>query len=101
MGSRLELQTLLETNFDGCYVYYDPPESVRMSYPAIRFSRKKIDNTFANNSVYKQNTAYELILIYDDPDSDLPMRISRLPMCVHDRAYVADNLHHEVYTLYF
>jgi len=101
MANRLYLQALLENLLGSRNVYYDPPESVRMKYPAIRYFRKKINNTFANDSVYKQDTCYELIAIYDDPDSDIPLKLSTLPKCVHDRQYVADNLYHDVFTLYF
>lgn len=101
MADRLELQTLLEEILGSENVYFDPPESKKMSYPAIRYSRNRINNRFADNSVYKQDLRYEVIAIYRDPDSDLPLKISRLPKCAHDRAYVADNLHHDVFTLYF
>lgn len=101
MVNRPDLQTLFEDILGSRNVYYDPPESVKMQYDAIRYSRKKIDNRFANNNVYKQDNAYEVIAIYRDPDSDIPIKISKLPMCSHDRHYVADNLHHDVFTLYY
>lgn len=101
MASRLKLQTMLEEILGSRNVYYNPPESVKMQYNAIRYSRKRINNTFANDSVYKQDDCYELIVIYRDPDSDIPMKISKLPRCNHDRQYIADNLIHDVFTLYY
>lgn len=101
MADRADLQILLENILGSRNVYCDPLESVRMNYPAIRYSRSKIDNTFANNSVYRQDNRYEVIVMYYDPDSELPGLISRLPKCSHDRSYVSDNLHHDVFTLYF
>ena len=101
MANRLDLQTLFEELLGSHNVYFDPPESVKMNYPAIKYSRSEINTSFANNSAYMQNNRYEVIVIYNDPDSELPGRISRLPMCSHDRGYVADNLHHDVFTLYF
>lgn len=101
MANRLDLQTLFEGLLGSRNVYLDPPESVKMSYPAIRYTRSGINNTFANDSVYKQDNRYEVTVIYGDPDSELPALVSRLPMCRHDRHYVADNLHHDVFTLYF
>ena len=101
MANRLDLQTLFEELLGSHNVYFDPPESVKMNYPAIKYSLSKINTSFANNSAYMQNNRYEVIVIYNDPDSELPGRISRLPMCVHDRSYVVDNLHHDVFTLYF
>ena len=101
MGSRLELQTLLETVLGSRNVYFQPPESIKMQYDAIVYFRKRIDNRYANNGVYKQDNAYELIAIYEDPDSDLPMRLSQLPMCSFERHYTADNMNHDVYTIFY
>lgn len=100
MESRLELQTMLETLLGSRNVYFNPPESVKMKYDAVVYSRKRIENTHANNSVYKQDNAYEIIAIYKDPDSDLPGKISQLPRCSHDRSYISDNLYHDAFTLY-
>lgn len=99
MGSRLELQTLLEEILGSSNVYYQPPESVKMSYPAIVYSLKSMKNNFANNSVYTQYTDYEIIVIDKDPDSVIVSKISKLPMCMFDRHYASDNLNHTVFTL--
>lgn len=101
MANRLELQTELEKLLGSRNVYFQPPASVQMKYDAIRYSRKNISNRFANNSVYNQRDCYELIVIYKNPDSDLPRKISRLPMCSFDRHYTADNLNHDVFTIYY
>jgi hypothetical protein len=101
MASRLNLHEELCKILGTRNVYYDPPESVKMQYDAIRYTRKKIDNKPANNSVYKQDNSYEVIAIYRDADSDLPEKLSQLPMCSHDRHYVSNNLHHDVFTLYY
>jgi len=101
MDRRLNLQTELEKILGSRNVYFQPPASVKMSYDAIRYSRKNIQNSFANNSVYNQRDCYELIVIYKNPDSDLPRKISRLPMCSFDRHYTADNLNHDVFTIYY
>lgn len=100
MANRLNLDKKFREILGTGNVYFNPPESVKMKYDAIRYSRKKIVNEFANNSVYAQNDCYEVIAIYRDSDSDLPKKISRLPMCSHDRQYVADNLIHDVFTIY-
>lgn len=99
MASRLELHALLRSIVPN--VYYQPPPSVRMNYPAIVYSRKNIDNTFANDSVYKQDHFYELIVIDKNPDSVYVEAISKLPKCNYDRHYTADNLNHDVFTIYY
>ena len=42
MGTRLELQSKLEELIGCKHVYYQPPKSVKMEYPAIRYSKKSI-----------------------------------------------------------
>lgn len=101
MGTRLELQTLLEGLLGSRNVYYQPPASVQMKYPAIVYSRDDIENDHANNRVYAQHVAYQVIVIDKNPDSDYVKRVSMLPMCSFDRHYVADNLNHDAFTLYF
>lgn len=99
MKDRDELQETLEDILGSLNVYFQPPPSVEMSYPAIVYFRSKIDNTHANNAVYRQEDSYELIVIDYDPDSEIVRKISQLPKCRHDRHYVADNLNHDVFTL--
>lgn len=82
------------------YVYYQPPASVQMHYPAIVYSRRDIANEFANNGVYKQDHSYEIIVIDEDPDSVVVERVSMLPNCRFDRHYQSDNLNHDVFTIY-
>jgi hypothetical protein len=101
MLKRVDLQARLEELLGTPNVYFQPPESMRIQYDAIVYFRKDIQNSHANDSVYKQDAAYEVVAIYKNPDSDLPMKISRLPMCSFDRHYVADNLNHDVFTLYW
>lgn len=101
MASRPNLQTVLEDILGSRNVYYQPPESIKMKYPAIVYSRKNIDNLHADNSVYKQSNAYELTVIDKNPDSEIIEKISRLSTCKFDRHYKSDNLNHDVFTLYY
>lgn len=101
MASRLQLQTELEELLGSKNVYYQPPASVKMSYPAIVYSCKDIRNDFANNDVYSQNRSYEVIVIDKNPDSEIVDRVSRLPMCRFDRHYTSDNLNHDVFILFY
>ena len=101
MASRLQLQTELEELLGSKNVYYQPPASVKMSYPAIVYSRNEIRNDFANNDVYSQNRSYEVIVIDKNPDSEIVDKVSQLPMCRFDRHYTSDNLNHDVFTLFY
>lgn len=101
MASRLNLQTELETLLGSRNVYYQPPASVQMEYPAIVYSLSDIRNTHATNGVYKQDNAYSLTYITRDPDDENIHKISLLRNCRFDRSYKSENLNHYVYTLYY
>ena len=83
------------------HVYYNSTENVRMKYPAIRYSRAKIDNKHADDSVYMQKRSYTVIVIDYDADSSIVEKVSKLPQCVHNRFYKANNLNHDVFTIYW
>lgn len=101
MASRLDLQNLLEELLGSRNVYFQPPASVSMKYPAIVYSLNDIENNHANNRVYAQTMTYSVTVIDADPESEYVKEVSRLPMCTFDRHYTADNLNHDVFTLYF
>lgn len=101
MATRIDLQNVLEELLGSRNVYYQPPESLKMNYPAIVYARKTIDNSYANNSVYKQNYAYEITVIDKNPDSEIVNKVSKLPTCRFDRHFKSDNLNHDVFTLYY
>lgn len=106
MGKRLELQTLLQSligvRSDGlANVYFQPPESSKMNYPCIRYTRNRMYTRFANDTPYLHKMGYQLMVIDRDPDSPILDKIAQLPSCVFDRHYSADNLNHDIYNLYF
>ena len=101
MASRLSLQTELETILGSRNVYYQPPASVKMKYPAIVYSRDDINNIFADNEVYKQEHRYSITVIDSNPDSVHVENISKIPRIQFNRHYVSDNLNHDVFTLYY
>lgn len=101
INDRLGLSTLLREILGSDNVYYQPPESKKLNYPAIVYSRERIDNRLASNKVYKQDRAYRLTVIDKNPDSEIIDKISSLPMCTFDRHFTSDNLNHDVFTIYY
>lgn len=99
MAPRLELQTLFEEMVDN--VYFQPPPSVSMKYPCIRYERNFILAEHADNKPYKQANRYLVTVIDRNPDSVIPDQVAALPLCVYDRFYTADNLNHHVFKLFF
>ena len=96
---RLEFHEILCNILGSRNVYFQPPASVKMKYPAIKYSRYDIENTPADNLTYKQSYFYQVTVIDSNPDSEIVHKVSRLPMCTFDRHYAADNLNHDVFTI--
>lgn len=100
MGSRLKLQALLEELLGSQNVYFQPPASVRMSYPAIVYSLSGINTVSADNRKYAMFDGYQLTYIDKNPDSDMVHKITNLPRCRFDQYFVKDNLNHYNFTIY-
>ena len=101
MASRLGLQSKLEELLGSRNVYYQPPENLKMNYPAIVYSKTRPNVKRANDQIYLQKNRYEIIVISKSPDNPVIDKLIGLPYCSYDRNYVSDNLHHDVFTLYY
>lgn len=106
MANRLELHEKLidilgTRGEEQSRVYFNPPESVKLEYPAIIYHRKPIDNTFANNGVYKQSQGYKVTVIDEDPEGLIAKKVSQLPTCKPLSHFTSDNLVHDVFELYY
>lgn len=101
MATRLELQSKLEELLGVKHVYYQPPESLKLEYPAIVYSKSNINKRSANNAGYYWLTRYEIIVIDRKPDNPVVESLLQLPYCSYDRQYKAENLNHDVLTLYY
>lgn len=101
MDNRPNLQKLLEELMGNRNVYFQPPPSLQILYPAIVYSRANIENSYADNSPYIQGVAYKLVVIDKSPDSAIVKKVLKLPMCKHNSHYVSDNLNHDAFTIYY
>lgn len=102
MGRRLELQAELESLLGSRNVYFQPPPSIAMKYPAIRYQTNDIDSQFGDNKSYINMTQYQITCISLDPDDPLPAKlIEHFSYCTFDRWYAADQLNHNVLVLYY
>lgn len=102
MDRRHELHLKLKEAPEIEAVYFQPPESVRMVYPCIRYKREDARLHKADNKAYRFTQRYTLIVITRNPDSSTAKwLVEQFPMCSIDRSYTADNLHHTALTLYY
>ena len=101
MSNRTNLQATLERILGSRNVYYQPPETVKIRYPAIVYMKDDIDSKYANDKKYLNTKRYEIIVIDKKPDNEAVDKILELPLSSFDRHYTSDNLHHDVITLYY
>lgn len=97
---RLELHAKLKEIVDN--VYFQPPGTLKMTYPCIRYEKDRGQHTYADNKTYIYRQAYQITCISKDPDNDISDQIIEAFEEVNfNRHYVADNLHHDVLILFY
>ncbi len=97
---RLKLHQRLIDILGSNHVYYQPPENIKLEYPAIVYSKTRIDNRFADNSIYKQNYIYQITIIDYNPDSEVTEKIAILPNCLFQNSFASDGLNHDIFNYY-
>jgi hypothetical protein len=101
MGQRLQLQTDLETILGSRNVYFQPPENLQMSYPCVVYYSDVMDTDYADNNPYRLHKPYLLTVISRNPEEPAVDAIAKLRLCRHKRAYMAENLHHNAFLIYY
>lgn len=96
-GGRINLNSVIAEILGSSNVYYDPPASIKMKYPAIRYTIDSAKESKAENIKYSVFTRYSCILIDKNADSEIFKKLLFSPYFHFDRHYVADNLHHFVF----
>ena len=99
LDKRIQLQTLLESILGSRNVYFQPPESVALKYPAIVYTLSNINNSHANDNVYMTDKNYLITVIDSDPDSEIRDKVSRIPTVKFDRHFTSNNLNHDVFVM--
>lgn len=101
MNTQQKLQAKLEELLKCRHVYYQPPESLKMEYPCIRYSKSDIESNYADDIKYSNHTKYEITVIDKRPDNKVIEEILSLPYTSYDRHYTSNNLNHDVITIYY
>ena len=99
--SRIELQALLETILGTRNVYFQPPATIRMSYPCIVYSLSRGSYRYADNNKYRSLRQYSVTVIDRSPTSKIADAIELLDYCEHNITFAHENLNHYAFTLYF
>jgi hypothetical protein len=98
---RMELHEILKAISGVEQAYHQPPANVQMVYPCIVYFRDAKDTKFADNGPYLGTKRYQVTVIDRNPDSEIPDQVAQLPLCSFAQHFVTDNLHHDVFSLYF
>lgn len=103
MGTRTELNDILSEILESeDRVYFQPPESLKIEYPCIIYNRVAGNTRYADNKTYSFKKKYEITVIDKNPDSKIPdTLIENIQGIRYDRHYVSNNLHHDVFDLFF
>lgn len=104
-----ELKDLLGTD----EVYFQPNADVGsdeeqviftgMNFPCFVMKRSTIYTPRANDTIYGFRQAYQVTYInQDEPDPEMLEAVMRkFPYCQYQRYFVSDNLHHDVFMIYY
>lgn len=98
---RYDLQNLLKEVLGSNHVYYQPPATVKMSYPCIVYHLDTFHTTDANNAMYNHKRRYQITYIDRDPDSEVPLKLENLPYSHMDSTFQTEGLNHFIFTLYY
>ena len=100
MVNRLELHTKLESILGSKNVYFQPPESIKINYPAIIYSLDNLENIHADDGAYLLYKRYSVTIIDKNPDSKIVEQVAKIKTCRFNRYYTSENLNHWNFSLY-
>lgn len=98
---RIQLQKMLVDILGSEQVYFQPPATVKMTYPCIVYNLADINSRYADNIPYLHRRRYSVTVIDRDPDSVIRDKLSDVECCAFERAFTSDNLYHYVFRLIF
>ena len=108
MDRRLKLDAELRAilvdllNYTTEHLYFQPTEATNMKYDAIVYRRTSFGVQWADDKSHFIRDQYELTIITRDPDSELPRKIQEhFQFCRPGRQFMADNLYHFPFTIYY
>lgn len=101
MGQRADLHELLVDISGVAKVYFQPPETINLEYPCIIYKRDSALTRHGDNQPYNRYQRYQVTVIDRNPDSEIPSGVAQLPSCEFNRFFTADDLNHDVFTLFF
>lgn len=82
-------------------IYFTPPDSVVLKYPACVVTREDIDVLKANNKIYNANIAYKVVYISREEGDDIFLKVMNLfDHSAFRTEYKYNGLYHKVFVVY-
>ena len=100
MRTYKDLLHLLQQAVKHNRVYFQPPENLKIGYPAIVFHLSKIEVNHASDVPYKGAREYSVTLITKEPEPDAIDEILEIPYSSLDQTFVSDGMNHFVFSVY-
>lgn len=101
MAPRQSLHNTLKALLGSDRVYFQrPPRHKIPAYPAIVYRRSGAESIHGDNIPYLRLTQYEITVMDQDPDGWVAEKVAALPGARFSRHFRANDLNHDVYTLY-
>ena len=84
-------------------VYFQPPSNVHLEYPCWVVEREGIYLPKADDKAYLNRPSYKCMFMNrTEPDPEVIRSIpERYPLCQYRNHYVTDNIHHDVFYIYY
>lgn len=102
MEKRLKLQKELEDILGTRHVFFQPPETLKLTYPCIVYTREPKSISRADNNAYRITDRYTVTLIQKSPeDNFVDSLLTHFQMIEHDQHFAVDNLYHDIFTLFY
>lgn len=98
---RTDFQTLLESTLGHRRVYFQAPEATRLQPPYVVYDRESVDSDHADDIRYRSKIRYNVQLISNKADDPAWEQLHNLPYSSFDRHYISEQLHHDIFTIYF
>ena len=103
MADRSDLQDILAAIASPGIAYFQPKTNTKIDYSngVIIYKRDWGLTQFATNRPYRHTLRYQVTYINPKQNYAALDALAALPMCVFDRSFVADDLNHDVFKLFF
>lgn len=102
MKTRLELHEELCSVLGSRNVYFQPPESIKMSFPCIIYHLSGDDTSYADNKIYARMKEYNVTVVDKNPDSTIADRLlDSIEYSSFLRSFREDGLYHYLLTIYY